>query len=52
MEYTRPTVTDYGDLIALTATVPPGGPQDWCGKLGQADGHTAPAGPSCKRLKD
>lgn len=47
MVYSKPEVTDYGDLAALTASMPPGGPEDCGGKMGQAAGHTAPQGPAC-----
>jgi hypothetical protein len=47
MKYTAPTIVDYGDLIAITASMPPGGPEDCGGKHGEAAGHTAPPGPAC-----
>jgi hypothetical protein len=47
MEYTVPKITDYGDLIDLTASMPPGGPEDCGGKHGEPAGHTAPPGPAC-----
>jgi hypothetical protein len=47
MKYTTPTIVDYGDLLAITASMPPGGPEDCGGKMGEAAGHTAPPGPAC-----
>jgi hypothetical protein len=47
MVYSKPSVTDYGDLTTLTAALPPGGPEDCGGKHGEAAGHTAPPGPAC-----
>jgi hypothetical protein len=47
MVYSKPSVTDYGDLTTLTAGMPPGGPEDCGGKHGTAAGHTAPPGPAC-----
>jgi hypothetical protein len=46
MVYSKPSITDYGDLATLTAALPPGGPEDGGGKLGSPAGHTAPPGPA------
>lgn len=47
MTYTKPAITDYGDLRTLTAAMPAGGPEDCSGKQGVAAGHSAPPGPAC-----
>ena len=49
MRYEVPVVIDYGGLKALTAAMPPGGPEDCaekgCGAEEAPPGHSPPPGP-------